>query len=775
METISIIADMVRESERHADTLSKDRLRAIEYYQGEMKDTPSDTGRSKMVTRDVRTSIKKVLPSLMRTLLNADEVVEFQPVSEDDEEGAAQSTDYVNHIILAEAGARDAIHDALHDALLLRNGILKWWHDERKTVKISKHTGLTDDAFAQLASDDDVEVLEHSEYEDTVEQESQETPVLLHDAKIRKTSMDKKILCSAVPRERFLIHPDAVSLEDSLVVGEKTSIRRGDLVAMGYDRDMVSKLSIADADDTERDARRDVDGDTSEAEMANELIDYYDLYIRIDKDGDGIAELRHMCFSGGLAETNLLEDDEVDDVQYCDVSVMEQPHQWEGISLADDLMDLQRTKTVLLRQTLDNLYWQNNPQPSVQEGVIVDMDAVLNPEFGLPIRFKQGTDVRTALNYSTVPFVAQESFGMMEYLDQEASNRTGVSDASAGLAPDALQNMTATASSMIEQAAIGQTELMVKTAASGLRNFFRGLLRLTIRHQDVPRTVRLRDEWVEVDPRHWNAEMDCTVNTGLGAGTRERDMAMMTNILALQEKIIAGFGEDNPFVKPDNLHNTISKMVEAAGLKTPSLYFTKPDEKEVKAAFEAAKNAPNPEEMKLEAQAKLEQAKMQSLMQLEQAKLEADNQKSQMQAEVARDKEAAQMEADLQTNAANAEREAISRREQLQADLLSDREKRAHEEHMKRMELGSKFRLEALKTVGAGVDEITANADEIEGGADVENMNDVIAARPDPNEAILNSINSLAEAMALSAQAANAPKQVVRDESGNITGIAPVN
>ena len=139
--------------------------------------------------------------------------------------------------------------------------------------------------------------------------------------------------------------------------------------------------------------------------------------------------------------------------------------------MADDLADVQQVKTVLMRQTLDNIYWQNNPQPLMQDGVISNPEAVFNPEFGLPIRVRQGVDVRAALGFNQVPFVARDSFGMLEYLDGVASDRTGVSDASAGLAPDALQNMTATASAMIEQAGIGQTELMVRTVADGLRDF----------------------------------------------------------------------------------------------------------------------------------------------------------------------------------------------------------------------------------------------------------------------------------------------------------------
>ena len=771
MTSIATVADMIREAERHADDTTADRLRAIEYYQGKMVDTPADEGRSKMVSRDVRANIKKVLPSIMRTIFGCDEVVEFQPVGEGDEQGAEQASDYINRVVLPECNGIDAIYSAVHDACLVRNGILKWWFEEKQSVKFSEHTGLTEEELTVLAEADGISLLSHDEYEENTDL----GPVMLHDVKIRREFTDKSIKVAAVARENFLIHPDAMTLQDSVLTGEKTTMRRSDLIALGYDRELIEGLALADDDEYEEDARRETARETSQNHRANDLVDYYDLYVRVDMDDDGIAELRHMCFAGGLAEDNLLLDEECDEIQLCDVKVMVQPHQWEAISIADDLMDIQRGKTVLLRQTLDNIYWQNNPQPVMQEGAISNPDAVYNPEFGLPIKVKQGFDVRAAMNFVQVPFVAKDSFGMMEYLDSEAQDRTGVSDASAGLAPDALQNMTAKASAMIEQAGIGQTELMVKNIANSLVPFFRGLLKLCIRHQDKERTVRLKGEWVSYDPRHWNADMDCTVNTGLGAGTRERDMMMMQQVLMLQEKMLAGFGPDNPFVKPDNVHNTVSKMVESAGLKTPSLYFTEPDPEEVQAKLEAMRNQPNPEQEKMKAQMQIEQAKMQAQAQLEQQKLQADMQKSQMQADVARDKEQAQLQADIQTETQKIEADKLARQEQFAAEIMKEdrrigfeREKLQSQESLKRLEIAAKARVEAAKLTDK---EIAAETDAMANDLDGEGLTSVLRERPDPNKGILEAMASLTEVIASQSSQANGPKRVIRDENGDVVGI----
>ncbi len=255
---------------------------------------------------------------------------------------------------------------------------------------------------------------------------------------------------------------------------------------------------------------------------------------------------------------------------------------------------------------------------------------MLNPKFGQPIRVSQSVSVRDAVGYNQVPLVADKSFNMLGYLDQEATDRTGISEASSGLAPDALQNMTAKASSMIEAAGIGQTELMVRTFAQGLKRVFQGLLKLTIKHQDQPRTVRLRGQWVTFDPRHWNAAMDATVNTGLGAGTRERDMMMVQMIQQLQEKLLSSLGPvNNPYVSPDNLYNSIAKTVEAAGLKSPDLYFTKPDQEDLQKRLAADAAKPDPELQKVQAQA------------------QADMEKAKLQAETDRQKLAAQTQVDM--------------------------------------------------------------------------------------------------------------------------------
>lgn len=654
------VSQLVKDCENYRDELSVDRIKAMEYYDGEMKDTPADANRSKVVSRDVRSAIKKVLPSLIRTILGNDKVVEYQPVNEGDEAAAEQATDYVNFVVFPESDGYDAVQDAAHDALKLRNGIIRWWYDKKRKVQVSKHTGLEEQALVQLVADDDVEVLEQEQYEEQIDTPQGPQPVTLYNVKIRRVSEYGCTKLAAVPLEEFLIHPDAISIDDSPITGMKTRLRRSDLVEMGYDREKVDSFPASGSDieqeEEEFTRRRDAFDENDSIVKALQEVDYYELYVKIDADDDGIAELRRMVFAGGLAEVNLLEDEEWDEVPFADLITERRPHQREGNSVTDDMAEIQRVKTVLMRQTLDNLYWQNNQQPIVQEGVIQNPESVLNPKFGQPIRVGQGTDVRAAVGYTTVPFVAEQSFGMLAYMDQEATDRTGISDASSGMAPDALQNMTAKASAMIEAAGIGQTELMVRTFAQGLKRVFQGLLRLIIKHQDKPRTVRLRNQWVTFDPRQWNADMDVTVNTGLGAGTRERDMMMMQVVGQQQEKLLAAYGPvNNPYVSAENIWNSVSRGVEAAGLRTPDLYFTKPTPEQIKQLEQAQANKPDPEmeKVKIKAQADQQKAQLDAQLQREKMQHEAQLETQRIQQEMALKRYQIEQEIQLkrQTNA----------------------------------------------------------------------------------------------------------------------------
>ena len=265
--------------------------------------------------------------------------------------------------------------------------------------------------------------------------------------------------------------------------------------------------------------------------------------------------------------------------------------------------DLQEIKSDILRNTLDSLAQAIHPRTAVVEGQ-VNIDDVLNNETGAIIRMRAPGMVQPL----AMPFVGQAAFPMLEYVDAIKENRTGMSKASMGLDADSLQSSTRAAVSATISASQSRLELTTRVLAEGMKDMFKLLLKLSVAHQDKARMVRLRNQWVQVDPRTWDASMDVTITTALGTGDLDQKMQMLGMISGKQEQALEKMGPDNPLVTPAQYSNTLRRMVELSGFKDASQFFNavpadyKPPQKQPK---------PTPEEMLAQVQAQSIQADIQ--------------------------------------------------------------------------------------------------------------------------------------------------------------------
>jgi hypothetical protein len=756
-----LIAHVARLKDAAADYLSEQserRQEAMEYYDGIMKDLPHEEGRSSAVSNDIRANLKKVMPSIMRTICGGGDVVKYLPVGQEDEEGAKQATDYINLIGPAEFDIETAIYDVVHEAALLKTGIIKWCAYRQKQVTIRKYTDQPTESVIGLFDDPDVEITDYSETEETDPSVLAVYPdAARHSFTLRRVKEVVQPKLEAVERGSFLITPGADEIETAELVGEELILPRSKLVEMGYDKAVVWGLR---RDDGLKDDDQSRDGDDySEARRetvkALQLVRVWEVYVRLDRDGDGIAELYRIVFGEGDNTENhaVLGFEEVDEAPYASVVIEREPGQFEGRSLFEDLKPVQRVKTAILRTTMDNMYAQLNRRVAYQSQSVENPEALTGGKFGAPLILKPGYKLSDAIAWEEVPFIAAQSFQMLEYWDRVATDRTGITDASGGLEAEDVSGTSATAASLLSERGIAQADMMVRTIATGgLRKAFRGLLKLVIAHSDGPRIVRMKGEWVQYDPRVWNAEMDCQVNIGLGGGTKERDMAVLQVIYGLQKELLLSMGADNVFVKPEQLYNTLEKITETAGFPSAQPYFTDPDPEEVQRKMDEAKNAPNPDVVKIEAQGKVDaqiaQMNAQTTLQLEQSKLNIQAQSEQMKAEVARDKEAAQMQADLATKEQESAMEA-----QLEAQKMAfEREKHQADLAMKERELQVKREIELLKL----------------GARDSETG--VVSKDDDRQAALVGALQQMLESVGKM----NGPKRVIRDENGDVIGVEAV-
>jgi hypothetical protein len=577
----SIVEEEIRSSVGFiGGDVSEDRRRAMDYYLGDPFGNEQED-RSQVVSTDVQDTIESVMPEMMEIFAGGDKIVSFDPVGPEDEEAAKQATDYVNYIWNQDNSGFEITHDWVKDGLLQKNGLIKiYWeeHVESKRETIERINSLV---LQELLSDQEVEVVEHSEY-------PIDDPAILpfapdgvlHDVSLIRTRKNGKVQVDPVPPEEFLIARRAVSLDrDAPFTCHKTKKTASDLLRMGYPEEVVNSIPSHDDQDynEERVSRFDDDewpelDDSLDPSMRE--IWLYECYLKADFDGDGIAEMRQVTVAG--PGYKVLENEPVDDHPFAFLTPIKMPHKFFGRSLADLVMDVQLIKSTIQRQLLDNMYLVNNARTGISNKV--DLDDYLVKRPGGAVRVD--TDVPDVAGHiaelQTQP-LGHFAFPLLEYWDSIRESRTGVTRLGQGLDPNALDT-TARGMNML----LGRTQrrmlLMARTMAElGFKMAFRKILKLVVNRQDRARVIRLRGQWVEMDPRSWNAGMDMTVSVGLGYGTKESQTMMLERILEKQ-MVAVQFqqGVGGPLVTLEELHATLEKWVHSMGIRDAGSHFRDP-------------------------------------------------------------------------------------------------------------------------------------------------------------------------------------------------------
>lgn len=709
----AIIAQQI-ESARHHDKheRSGSRDKAIDYYFGNMdKYVPPEANRSKIVSRDVASSIDTTLPQVVRVFSSTDKFAIAEPTGADDIEFAKQATVGINYVFFKDNRGDDLIYDATWDALAHANAIVKTYYDDTPVYTTSFHSDLSDDQVAQLLAPDEdgnsPEVLAHSSRPEMVPDEmGQPIQAMFHDIKIKRKKVDGSFVIDVIPPDEFLIHGDAIKTADAAFTDHWQRKTRSDLIGMGYSKDDVWKIPEASRVETpEEQARRTFGGDIEAPDKSMELVDYHECYIRVDVDGDGEAELVRACYGGPGGKSNgALLDWEVweDENPFDDIKCKPIPHRWLARSQADDTMDIQDVQTVLKRQLLNNIYWINNPQRFAQ-GKIKNPDALDNPIFGQTVFGDPGASV-TEL---PVPFIGDKTLLAMKHIEEERQKRTGIVAQGEAIDPDELQNQTAAAVHDKKDSRYSQVEQYARNMASGWSNVISKLLRLMIKHQDYARKVMFNGKEVVIDPRFWNADMNVTINVGLGTGSRDRDLQMMgqvlTSQLMLADRFMAAGATEDAIDMLPKVIQTMTKMAESAGIRNPEDFYPEYTEDKVNKLKELAKQPPPPDPA-----IKLEEIKGENAKELKQVDAQVSVEQARIKAEGDIVKNRAELEADLQTAAADRQNALLLEQQKAQNAFNLDAQRIASTEAIKmaelnwqRYELDAKTQLEREKMANA--------------------------------------------------------------------------
>lgn len=525
-------------------------------------------GRSQVVSRDVQQTVEWQMPSYMRIFTSGEDVVSFEPSSPDNVDQAKQATEYVNYIWNCDNHGFKILYEWVKDCLISKVGIVKIYWDDKPKTKRKRYSGLDKETFASQASPDDVEVSEHTENEDQT-----------HDVVLTQKLKGGKVRILNVPPEEFLISKDGRNIEDARLVGHGRDRTLSDLRQEGFPEDKIADLGAGDdgnstdyekitRDTVEDSSSHGVDGGSA-TDPAMRIVRVIEAYIKIDVDGDGIAEMRKVTVAGP-GYTVLSNEAWEGPRPFATITPIIMPHRFWGLCPTDQSKDTQLIKTVMYRQLLDNYYLNNNQREEVDESRIIDPDELLSAAPGRKIRVKPGNGL--AINPILTPNIASQIIEGLNYLDTIDEANTGVSERTQGLSSDTLSNETKAQSQMLMSAAMGKMELMARVMAeTGLKSAFRLILKLVCMYQKQPRDVKMTGDWAQIDPGGWDDEMELKVSVGLGMGDREQQL-MSAGMVGKMQQMLLPLG----FISPKNIEANVELGLNGLGLKGVDRFATFP-------------------------------------------------------------------------------------------------------------------------------------------------------------------------------------------------------
>lgn len=715
--------------------LSQERLEAIRYYNGEPLGTEVE-GRSSVVMRSVLEAVEWVLPALLRIFTASDQICVVEPRLPGQEEKAEDATSYLNFIWYRDNDGFAILHDWFKDALLEKTGWVKVWFDTSTESVTKSYSHITEEEFdALLEQDGEVAVLAKKTVIEQLPAPPMPGPMAASlapmgpmgpngpmpplgpgplaspgpaPAMLPQTIAVRFVDCTievSRPKERVIIRncpPEEILLsrrstrDDIPFLSHRTRRTYSDLINEGYDADSLDELAPDDAPDwnQERVARHREDADFppyDRSDAAREIwVEESYLYLT-GEDDENTTDL-YKVVTSGKGKFLLTKDGEPDiepvaELPFFAICPIPMPHKLIGLSLADLTMDLQLVKSTLIRQMLDNGYLSNWPRIEVGDDVANEntYDDILNLRPGAIIRTRRVGGIGPL----SIPYTADKTFPLVQYLDETQEVRTGVARHNQGISPDDL-NKTATGISLMQQAAAQRVELFARIFGSGLQKVLTHVLNLVRRHQQQQRIIRVTGRFLQVDPTQWTEEMPVTVSVGLGTGNRDQILAYLMQILQVQQQIaMQQGGLQGPLLYAKNVYDVLEKLCENAGFKQP--FFADPS----KPPDPKMMGPPQPPKPDPAAQAQM--AKAQAQVQVAQAKAASDMQIAQAKAAIQADLDQRQAATDIQIAQIQAQNRLAVEAAQAQADMAVAKLKAENEMAVEQMRAEQKAEIAALE------------------------------------------------------------------------------
>jgi hypothetical protein len=565
--------------------LTAERALAIDLYLGRDVD-PAPDGQSSVTDRTVFETIQWMLPSLCRIFANGEDVVTLVPLNAADVEPAKQESAFLNWLITTKHPWFELFLEFATDALLTKNAYFLVYPDRKRTVEVERYQDQTRLGVQFLLQDKNCQLIAQQPHpapdlppEPALDPNTGQPilnafgqpvmqPAMLYDVVIRRRSDAKDLCIRVLPPERVRVDQDTVSfrIDETCKYFEYFEfVTISDLRSQGFDvpDDVGDDFDIQTPEEAARDQFGEVRIASDPLDKSMRLIKARMVWLRVDADDDGIAELIQLLRIG----KKIFYREEVSRIPVASAVASPLPHRHYGLSIADMSGDLQRQKTAVFRQAMDNLYLNNNPQKIVDTSKVNLDDALVSRPGGIIRGEIDG------IRYEDVPFVFPQAVQGMDFLSRVSQTRTGVSPGFSGIDAGDLTNIQP---GTVNQMTAMQGERIVQVArvlAFGIEDLFSLVHELVLKMGHKRQAIQIAGKWTEVDPGSWKKRDSFKICVAFAAGNKDAQVARL-NLIAAQQLNALQLGI--PVVTPANYYNTLVELTKATDFTAPERFWTDP-------------------------------------------------------------------------------------------------------------------------------------------------------------------------------------------------------
>ena len=438
----------------NSSDMTRERQRSTYEFAGIAADHLAPQGVSSIVDTSTTETVEAYTAILSDLFLNNGKLARFTPYdnSPGSFKSARDASMITNYAIFKQNNGWELIQTWIKSALLWKNGIIRWDYVEGYDYEFEEYEKISQGQLDILLAEEGVEIIGNLNYENelgelNMETGQQDAELVYVDVRIRRKNDNSRVKIENIPPESFRISRDAKSIDDASFVGIQTTLTRSEIRKMWPDvADNIGEDEWDElGDDTTWDgngsyaediaARKLVTGqsylqgrmtDDITALEANREVTITECWINVDRDGDGVAELKHFIIAG---DTVLYEQD-IDMIPVACLSPIDIPYEFYGLSIADFTRSSTLASTAILRGFVENTYLTNY-SPKLADPNVVDFSALQNmkPKQIIPTNGNPNGAVSSlppeAISSGTVP--------LLSHLQTIKEQATGMSKAAQGL------------------------------------------------------------------------------------------------------------------------------------------------------------------------------------------------------------------------------------------------------------------------------------------------------------------------------------------------------